>query len=91
MEGLGKGGSLSTNIYLQRLNALSLLQTGFTNNHKRLTQKASMNSNYTVLRGEAAEITGQPTGQPARTEPQSIGDFPHPGRLKALLSPSVLE
>lgn len=68
MEGLGKGASLSTNTL--RLNTLSLLQTGFTNNHKRLTQKASMNSNYMVLRGEEAEITDQPTGQAARTEPQ---------------------
>lgn len=50
-----------------------------------------MNSNYTVLRGEEAEIMDQPTGQAARTEPQSIRDFPHPGRLKVLLSPSVLE
>lgn len=45
-----------------------------------------MNSNYTVSRGEEAEITGQPIEQPARTEPQSIRDFPHPGRLKVPLS-----
>lgn len=89
VEGLGKGASLSTNTL--RLNTLSLLQTGFTNNPKRLTPKASVNSNYTVSGGEKAEITGQPTGQPARTDPQSIRDFPHPGRLKVLLSPSVLE